>query len=121
MLIVVVTLWSGPWSPLPKITLVSAKVDGERARGQDDDRAAFDARPCVGGSAIRLRGSSSAALLARKSASCGQTNMGAIFAKTFNQTWDAFLVGIFIFGLAYLFNYSGMASSLAKGFSGLGA
>jgi lactate permease len=27
---------------------------------------------------------------------------------------------VFIFGLAYVFNYSGMASSLAKGFSGLG-
>ena len=30
------------------------------------------------------------------------------------------LVGVFIFGLAYVFNYSGMASSLAKGFSYLG-
>jgi lactate permease len=34
--------------------------------------------------------------------------------------WGALLVGVFIFGLAYVFNYSGMASSLAKGFSYLG-
>ena len=34
--------------------------------------------------------------------------------------WGALLVGVFIFGLAYVFNYSGMASSLAKGFSQMG-
>jgi lactate permease len=34
--------------------------------------------------------------------------------------WGALLVGVFIFGLAYVFNYSGMASSLAKGFSSMG-
>src|SRR5579862_6009197 len=34
--------------------------------------------------------------------------------------WGALLVGVFIFGLAYTFNYSGMASSLAKGFASLG-
>jgi lactate permease len=30
------------------------------------------------------------------------------------------LVGVFIFGLAYVFNFSGMAASLAKGFTSLG-
>jgi len=30
------------------------------------------------------------------------------------------LVGVFIFGLAYTFNYSGMAASLAKGFASMG-
>jgi len=30
------------------------------------------------------------------------------------------LVGVFIFGLAYVFNFSGMAASLAKGFASLG-
>src|SRR5271157_2298168 len=34
--------------------------------------------------------------------------------------WGALLVGVFIFGLAFVFNFSGMASSLAKGFSYLG-
>jgi lactate permease len=47
-------------------------------------------------------------------------DLGAIFAKTFKQIWGALLVGIFIFGLAFVFNYSGMASSLAKGFSYMG-
>src|SRR6202044_4006014 len=48
------------------------------------------------------------------------SDIGALFAKTFGQMWGALLVGFFIFGLAYVFNYSGMASSLAKGFSYLG-
>jgi L-lactate permease len=46
--------------------------------------------------------------------------VGEIFRRTFHQMWGALLVGVFIFGLAYIFNFSGMASSLAKGFSTLG-
>jgi len=45
---------------------------------------------------------------------------GEIFRRTFQQMWGALLVGVFIFGLAYTFNYSGMAASLAKGFAGMG-
>jgi lactate permease len=82
--------------------------------------AAFNCAPFVVGSAIAASWIIVAALLAAVG-KLRSNQLGAIFAKTFNQTWDAFLVGIFIFGLAYLFNYSGMASSLAKGFSGLGA
>jgi len=76
--------------------------------------------PWVGGSAIAAAWILVAALLA----SLGKLRFdqfGEIFAKTFHQAWGAFLVGIFIFGLAYVFNFSGMASSLAKGFSGFGA
>jgi lactate permease len=46
--------------------------------------------------------------------------LGEIFRRTWHQMWGAMLVGVFIFGLAYVFNYSGMAASLAKGFSGMG-
>ena len=35
--------------------------------------------------------------------------------------WGACLVGVFIFGLAYVFNFSGMAASLASGFSKIGS
>jgi lactate permease len=34
--------------------------------------------------------------------------------------WGAMLVGVFIFGLANVFNYSGMANSMAYGFSKIG-
>ena len=43
-----------------------------------------------------------------------------VFSRTFHQIWGALLVGVFIFGLAYVFNYSGMAASLANGFSKIG-
>ena len=46
--------------------------------------------------------------------------LGEIFKKTWSQMWGAFLVGVFIFGLAFVFNFSGMAGSLAKAFSALG-
>jgi lactate permease len=46
--------------------------------------------------------------------------LGEVFRRSFHQMWGACLVGVFIFGLAYTFNYSGMAASLAKGFSTLG-
>jgi lactate permease len=49
-----------------------------------------------------------------------RAQLGEIFKKTWSQMWGAFLVGVFIFGLAFVFNFSGMAGSLAKAFSALG-
>ncbi len=46
--------------------------------------------------------------------------LGEIWRKTWSQMWGACLVGVFIFGLAYVYNFSGMAASLAKAFSSLG-
>ncbi len=43
-----------------------------------------------------------------------------VFARTFHQMWGALLVGFFIFGLAFSFVYSGMANSMAYGFSNVG-
>lgn len=41
------------------------------------------------------------------------------FRDTFQQMWGAFLVAPFIFGLATVFNYSGMANTMANGFARL--
>ncbi len=46
--------------------------------------------------------------------------LAEIWKKTWSQMWGACLVGVFIFGLAYVFNYSGMAGSLAKAFAEIG-
>jgi lactate permease len=43
-----------------------------------------------------------------------------VFARTAKQMWGAWLVGLFIFGLAYAFVYTGMANSLAYAFSRIG-
>ena len=55
------------------------------------------------------------------SCSVSIAQVGDIFAKTWSQMWGACLVGVFIFGLAYVFNYAGMAGSLASAFSKMGA
>jgi lactate permease len=120
VLIVIVTLWTGPWSPLPKVVLYAAKVSATAPETKATITAAFSFAPWVGGSAIAASWIVVALLLVALG-KLKVEHIGAIFAKTFSQIWGAFLVGIFIFGLAYVFNYSGMASSLAKGFSGLGA
>ena len=46
--------------------------------------------------------------------------LGKVFGQVFRQMWGALLVGFLIFGLANLFNFSGMAASLANGFSRIG-
>jgi lactate permease len=43
-----------------------------------------------------------------------------VFRTTFKQMWGALLVGPVIFGLADVFNYSGMANTMAHGFSDIG-
>ena len=98
----------------------SAKVVASAPETKPTIAAAFNFAPFVGGSAIAASWIV-VACPSRRGRQAAVKPTGAIFAKTFSQTWGAFLVGIFIFGLAYVFNYSGMASSLAKGFSGLGA
>jgi lactate permease len=43
-----------------------------------------------------------------------------VFSRTFHQMWGALLVAFFIFALAYVFVYTGMANSLAYGLSKIG-
>jgi lactate permease len=128
VLLVVVAAWTGPWSPLPKITWFQSKAiacsavaaaAGTCTAAKPDVTAVFKFAPFVGGSAILVAWILVALLLAMMGKlKSGQ--LGDIFRRTFHQMWGALLVGVFIFGLAYIFNYSGMAASLAKGFSSLG-
>jgi lactate permease len=46
--------------------------------------------------------------------------LAAAFRTTVKQMWGALLVGPFIFGLAYVYSYSGMGNSLAHWFSSAG-
>src|SRR5258708_16712983 len=125
VLLIVVAAWTGPWSPLPKITWFSAKAVACSATAvacsaaKHDVSAVFRFAPYIGGSAILASWVLVAALLlAMGKLKVGQ--IGEVFRKTFHQMWGACLVGVFIFGLAYVFNFSGMAASLAKGFSIMG-
>jgi lactate permease len=116
ILIAVVVAWTGPWSTLPAYVpfrLAVAATSG--LPGGAPVRAIFNWTPFVGGSAILVSWIITVIVLRVSLA-----QIGAIFAKTWSQMWGACLVGVFIFGLAYVFNYSGMAGSLASAFSKLG-
>src|SRR6516164_8320702 len=117
VLIVVVVAWTGPWSKLPAIIALHYQVNASSSVAPGATIAAiFNWTPFVGGSAI-LVSWIVVALLTKVNGK----QLAEIFAKTWQQMWGAMLVGVFIFGLAYVFNFSGMAGSLAKAFSALGA
>jgi lactate permease len=116
VLVIVVVLWTGPWSPLPRISLFQAKVIALSSVSQGKPIAAlFNFTPFVGGTAI-LTSWVIIALLLRLSAA----QLADVWRKTWSQMWGALLVGVFIFGLAYIYNYAGIAASLAFGFSKIG-
>jgi lactate permease len=116
VLVVVVIAWTGKWSTLPKTVWMHLEVGAASSISPGATiKAPFDFKPYVGGTAI-LASWIVVAVLLRVS---GQ-QLKEIFTKTWTQMWGALLVGVFIFGLAYVYNFSGMAASLAKAFSSLG-
>jgi len=115
VLIAVVVLWTGPWSSLPGLTWLQLQVDAQSSLGQGLVHATFSFRPFIGGTAI-LTSWIVVCVMLRP----GLQVLAGVFRKTFQQMWGAFLVGVFIFGLAYVFNFSGMAASLAWAFSKVG-
>jgi lactate permease len=116
VLVLIVVAWTGPWSKLPGIVALHLQVNAASSIAPGATIAAiFNWTPFVGGSAI-LVSWIVVALLFRVSGE----QLAKIWATTWSQMWGALLVGVFIFGLAYVFNFSGMAGSLAKAFSALG-
>jgi lactate permease len=120
VLIVVVVLWTGPFEWAKTLATswrylaTSAKSAGGAAIG-----IGFDFRPGAPGTAILVAWAIVALLLMARG-DLKTSQLGGIFAKTFQQMWGALLVGVFIFGLAIVYNYSGMAASLATAFSTIG-
>ena len=134
VLLAVVAAWTGPWSDLPKMVLTNASgnwaldpkgvtaqvVSNAPALGDAAKIAAqFKFAPWVAGTAI-LASWVVVVVLLLALGKLKASQIGEVFSRTFKQMWGALLVGVFIFGLAYIFNFSGMASSLAKGFSSMG-
>ena len=124
VLLVVVAAWTGPWSPLPKVSWfktseVACSALAATCPEKGNVTAVFNFAPYIGGSAILVSWLIVAVLLLATGRLKG-TQIGEVFRRTWHQMWGAMLVGVFIFGLAYTFNYSGMAASLAKGFASMG-
>jgi lactate permease len=114
--VAVVVAWTGPWSSLPGKIALHLQVSAASAITQGATIAAiFNWTPFVGGTAILVSWLIVALLLR-----VNGNQLAEIWNKTWQQMWGALLVGVIIFGLAYVYNYSGMAASLASGFSKIG-
>lgn len=117
VLVVIVVLWTGPWSLLPKYAPLKLSVEAASSIAQKSKvSAAFTWAPFSGGTAI-MASWIIVALILRLNA----IQFQEVIKKTWYQMWGACLVGVFIFGLAFVFNFSGMAGSLAYGFSKIGS
>lgn len=115
VLLVVVVAWTGPWSHLPKITWAKLQVSAISSITHKPQPSAFTFTPLTGGTSILASWLVILAILRPN----GQM-LRQVFARTFKQMWGALLVAFFIFGVAYVFVFSGMANSLAFGFSKIG-
>ncbi len=115
ILIIVVTAWTGPWSALPGIALAKFTVDSISSLSHHKEEVAYIFSPFIGGTSILA-----AWILISLYLRATTSQIKVAIARSWKQMWGAILVGPFIFGLAEAFNYSGMANSLAYGFSQVG-
>lgn len=115
VLIAVVVAWTGPWSHLPTISWFRLSISALSSITQRPILSVFNFAPFSGGSSTLASWLIIAAILRPNARTLRQ-----IFSKTFHQMWGALLVAFFIFALAYIFVFTGMANSLAYGLSKIG-
>jgi lactate permease len=115
VLICVVVAWTGPWSHLPAISLFKWSVSAVSSVTQKPIALVFNFTPFTGGSSILASW-----LLILVVLRPGFATVRRVFARTLHQMWGALLVAWFVFALAYIFVFTGMANSLAYGLSKFG-
>jgi lactate permease len=116
ILIVVVVAATGPWSHLGDYTFVKPGVDAVSSLPPHKTASVtWKFAPAVAGTWILL-----SLLVILAALRVGAAQFMAALKRSFSQTWGALLVAPIVFGLATVFNYSGMASTLAYGFSRVG-
>jgi L-lactate permease len=115
VLIAVVVSWTGPWSHLPARSWFRWVVNANSSVTQRPVASIFNFTPYSGGTSI-LASWLVLLLIFRPPLKL----IGQVFRKTFKQMWGALLVAFFIFALAYIFVFTGMANSLAYGLSKIG-
>lgn len=116
ILIGVVVAWTGPWSTLTKHIAFKPTVTAVGSLSHKPVKAEFAFAPLVAGTSIFASWLVICAYLRPR-----LSQLREVFVNTFVQAWGAFVVGFFIFGLAFVFNFSGMANSMANGFSKIGS
>jgi L-lactate permease len=115
VLIAVVVSWTNPKSPLPGMSWFRWSVTANSSVTQRPLLSVFNFTPFGGGTSI-LASWLVLLLILRPPLQL----VGQVFSKTFKQMWGALLVAFFIFALAYIFVFTGMANSLAYGLSKIG-
>ncbi len=116
ILIVVVVAGTGPWSHLGDYTFVKPEVDAVSSLPSHDTVAVvWKFAPAIAGTWILI-----SLLVILAALRVGPAQFLAALKRSFAQTWGALLVAPIVFGLATVFNYAGMASTLAYGFSRVG-
>ena len=116
ILIVVVVAGTGPWSHLGDYTFIKPEVDAVSSLPPHHPvTVAWSFAPAIAGTWILI-----SLLVILAALRVRPTQFWAALKRSFAQTWGAILVAPIVFGLATVFNYSGMASTLAYGFSRVG-
>src|SRR5215467_3340468 len=115
ILIVVVVAATGPWSHMSDYTFIKPEVDAVSSLNHQPVAITWKFAPAVAGTWILV-----SLLVILAVLKVGMAQVGAAVKRSFSQTWGALLVAPIIFGLATVFNFSGMASTLAFGFSRVG-
>src|ERR1700687_1096459 len=115
VLILVVVGWTGPWSHLPGLSLKKLSVQAISSVTHSAISSTFNFAPLGGGTSTLVSWLIILAILRPT-----RQQLGQVFSRTFKQMWGALLVAFFIFALAYVFVFTGMANSLAYGLSKIG-
>jgi lactate permease len=115
VLIAVVVAWTGPWLHITSISWLRLSISAKSSVTQKPISSVFSFNPLAAGTAIMVSWLIILAILRP-----GLRTIKEVFVRTFQQMWGALLVAFFIFALAYVFVFSGMANSLAYGLSKIG-
>jgi lactate permease len=115
VLIAVVVIWTGPWLHFTSISWLKLSVPAQSSVTLKPVASVFNFTPLAAGTSIMVSWLVIIAILRP-----GLSVIKNVFSRTFHQIWGAFLVAFFIFALAYVFVFSGMANSLAYGLSKIG-
>jgi lactate permease len=115
VLIAVVVAATGPWSHLSNYNFVKPEVDAVSSLSGKAASVSWAFAPAVAGTWILVSWIIIAVMLRVRPA-----QLADVFRTTFTQMWGALLVAPIIFGLADVFNYSGMANTMAHGFAQIG-
>ena len=115
ILIAVVVAATGPWSHLGNYNFVKPEVNAVSSLSGKAASVSWAFAPAVAGTWILVSW-----IIIAVALRVSRAQLADVFRTTFTQMWGALLVAPIIFGLADVFNYSGMANTMAHGFAQIG-